>query len=261
VQFDPILPTHAIERCAVTITFNEALPEKLFQLTLTKHEERISKSGLSKKTTPNVGFVIDVATGNVTRGDVSMAPRTFSTPDDSTQLTLFPNAIVFVTTAYLRWKPFLEHFLAVSTDVLGDFTESLTAKTVKVEVWDRFLWDDSWKSLDYASLFREECPYIVKFSLKPEKEWHSHAGWFEYGGNKERRLVNINVDVVEVVSNRDGQKHPSVVIYTFMQDELTSDEPFNASDRLGNLHLALKKLFGELVVDEIKERVGLGSLQ
>ena len=261
MQFDPILPSHAIERCAVTITFNEALPEKLFQLTLTQHEQGIIKSGLLKKTTPNVGFVIDVATGNVTRGDEAMAPRTFSTLDDSTQLTLFPNAIVFVTTAYLRWKQFLDHFLAVATDALNSFSNNLTAKTVKVEVWDRFLWDGAWEDLRYELLFKKECPYIVPFALKSPKEWHSHTGWFESVVNQGRRLVNINVDVIEVVSNRDGQKHPSVGIYTFMQDELGGDAPFNVDDRLCGLHVALKKLFGELVTDEIKNRVGLGSVQ
>jgi uncharacterized protein (TIGR04255 family) len=259
LRFDPILPNHAIERSAITLTFSEALPDKLFQREMEKYSAAIRKAGLSKSVRPSIGFVVDIKTGNVAREDGAKAPYLFSSADEGTQFTVMPNSVVWVTTAYSRWRPFLSQFLSVAAEVLSLFFDNLELKTVKIECWDRFNWFGNWEEIDYTKLFREGSSYIVPKAIGSEKEWHSHTGWFSYGGAQVRQLTNINIDVVELVSTVDGEKRPSVGIYTMMQDELSGSEGVVLHDRLDNLHLGLKRVFGDIVSDEIKNRVGLGE--
>lgn len=264
MRFDPILPNHAIERSAITLTFGEALPEKLFQREMDRLSSSVQETGLAQRPRANVGFVVDINTGNVSREPAANAPFVFAADDGSTQFTIMPNALTWVTTAYSRWRPFLRQFLETSHGVRELFTSNLDLSTVKVECWDRFIWLGEWGDIKYEALFSQNSGYIVPNACKGGREWHSHTGWFSFAEESIRRLTNINIDAVEILSTINGEKRPSVGIYTMIQDELprlqeevSSDNSQSLEGRLHKLHVDLKNIFGELVTPDVKARVGL----
>lgn len=259
MKFDPILPNHAIERCGITVTFGEELPYKLFERVVGENTENIAAVGLPKLHRPSGSFKVDLATGNVGKDDGVGAPFLFATPDEATQLHLMPNALTFVTTAYSRWQPFLNRFLAVTDGVSDVYTDNLNAKTVKLEFWDRFLSDAPWGEIDFLQLLNKDSAYIVPGLFDKNKEWHSHVGWFENAEGRAKRLTNINIGAIDVVSLHGGETRPSVGVYTLMQDEFGVDDDFDIRESASNLHANLKRLFSELVTAEMNERIGLGG--
>ena len=75
----------------------------------------------------------------------------------------------------------------------------------------------------------------------------------------ERRLVNVNVDVVEILTPPQAAK-PSIGIYTMMQinpGQADLKPQFPVLENLDQLHLSLKELLGKLIVKDMADRIEL----
>jgi hypothetical protein len=111
-QFEPIFPSHAIERCGAAITFSEALPTKVFQKVVEQVQARFRTFGLESIVgapgTGTFGFQFDMASGRAVplTPTPGLGPAIFATPDRSTQFIVAPNSMTARTTSYVRWSPF-----------------------------------------------------------------------------------------------------------------------------------------------------------
>jgi len=108
---------------------------------------------------------------------------------------------------------------------------------------------------------------FARRATETEREWHSHMGWFEKIDGF-RRLTQVNIDAVGAIPPREHILRPSIGIYTMMQDEANIDQYAEVEQELDRdavishaeaLHVALKKLFLQIVVNEVAQRIGLAE--
>ena len=261
-RFDPRWPTHAIERCSLTIAFKEDLPERLFASTKSKHHDALLHFGLIEQLM--IGMSIDVVTGQVTGNSSGSVPVSYVRSDSSAALTMSPKALVWGSTQYTRWAQFKSQLETTLFPVLRSFSEVIDPILVRLDYLDRFIWTGTWSDFDLSGLMRPGLDVMPLISKTAKRERHTHNGWFEPNGRL-RRLVNRNVDVVEGTTLGSKVVQPSVGIYTLLQDEFI--QPFEGTNPLADIkslqqaieqqHLDLKAMMTDTISENMAKRIGL----
>ncbi|MDE3771492.1 TIGR04255 family protein [Sinorhizobium meliloti] len=255
-EFSPIFPAHAVERCAVSLSFRPEVPEKPYQRILVNARQAFEAKGFKLGQGPT-GFNINPATGQVT--PMKGGPSLLVSPDGQTQIFMAPDVITIMTSQYLRWSNLKAQIEMVLRTLEPEYTALVDLFAVKLEYWDRFNWTGTWDDLDVDKLLSAN-QIVSAQARSAEREWHSHSGWFLYQDGS-RRLVNVNVNVQGILRPGAGES-PSVAIYTMMQDEafgpsleLFEREP--VSSKLDVLHEELKAILEGILLPEVSHKIGL----
>jgi uncharacterized protein (TIGR04255 family) len=196
------------------------------------------------------------------------APRTFASANQTTSLTVSPEGLLWTSTSYVRWQPFVGDFERYVLPLLKDFLDTVSIVAVKLEYWDRFFWSGDWDNFSVGELLKSNSEFFTPGAVKRPKQWHSHAGWFDKEGDF-RRLTNVHIDVAEITTNPDIAGRPSVGIYSALTDQANvagygavKIEDLNGDfviERLEAQHLALKEILGHIITEEMGSRIGLFS--
>jgi hypothetical protein len=140
--------------------------------------------------------------------------------------------------------------------------------SLKLEYWDRFLYDGSPCEGMYAELFDRNSPIIPSFLLETAELVHSHVGYFEPLDGTHKTLINVNVDAMDVPIVPPPGSPPAPVgskrtvgVYSIIQHtHIGSGEgewaPFEAT--LDGMHVTSKRLFDGVIVRSMAERISLG---
>lgn len=259
-EFQAIYRAHAIERCAITLAFSSEVPDKALARLVADVTPILNGVGLRRGQQP-LGFQVDALSGKVMPLREA-GPANFVSSDSRQQLSLLPNGISWTTQHYVRWEHFITQFQRFSLHALERYDALVSLVSVQLEYWDRFLWTGSWSDFDAFTLLNPTPYLIAPKSLKFEREWHNHIGWFEYGADA-RRLWNVNVDIVGV-AGPTGDAVPSVGIYTMGREQILESgqnmlELPSVTPRLNALHLDLKKILREIISKDMSSRIGLDS--
>ncbi|MBA9069890.1 uncharacterized protein (TIGR04255 family) [Methylobacterium sp. RAS18] len=264
-EFIPILPAHAIERCGISVLFDQPLPEKIYTRLRDSAVEALRKVGLAAQQQQGLSIMFDTQTGNITPQITSaLGPTQFVSNDGAAQLFYAPNSLVWHTNRYIRWDPFISQFESVTSFLLDNFLQSVSLASIQIEYWDRFLWTGKWNSIAYEKLLDANAP-VSRPPAQSVKEWHSHAGWFERSDGL-RRLINVNVDASDYAAPTQDLV-PSVGIYTMLRDEMNApgfqrvtpeeQSPTYLMDRLEKMHVASKNVLASTITGAMKDRIGL----
>lgn len=262
-EFRPIYSAHAIERCAVSVAFDGALPDKMFAQLVVQFTAMLEQHGL-KRDTGTPAYQLDQSTGRVLAVSPDYAPATFTSFDNAFEVVIMPNSIMFSTQRYVRWASFINAFHNITGAIVAHFENALNTGSLRLEYWDRFLWTGEWDQFDLRKLIKEETKLVSPTIFDADRECHSHVGWFEYGIG-ERRLYNINVDVLALISPHNPTRvDPSVGIYILVHDQadklnVKDYAKVGASERLEGLHKASKAQLSSLLVANLAKRIGLGG--
>lgn len=265
-KFVPILPAHAIERCGITVIFDQNLPDKIYQKARDDVVSGLKKAGLAAQQQQGISIAFDARTGAITPSpQPANAPMQFVSKDGASQLVLVPNSLVWHTTRYIRWQPFIGEFETIVGPIIERYLETISISTVSIEYWDRFYWTGIWENIDFSEILDFEKGIIHRPPAGAVREWHSHIGWFERVDGL-RRLINVNVDVQDFVAPATGLV-PSVAIYSLLRDELRApgygqagpeEQDYNALiNRLDRLHTASKNVLASTITDGMKSRIML----
>lgn len=264
-QFDPIFPGHAIEQCAATVWFDQALPSKILSKLQVEHKTKLLEAGL-KQGQAAVGFQFDLQTGNVVQ--LQDGPVSYVTPDNGTTITIVSNQVSIQTTRYIRWTNFENAASKFLMPLVHDFCSSISISAIQLDYRDRFLWSGSWEDFDSTSLLNSQSELIAPKVAHAPQQWHCHSGWFEQmpESSVRRRLVNVNVDVVTAVQPNTTLQRPSVGIYTSVLDSCVAapsgptPDWFNEPDVLPHLraqHVDLKELLRSLISPSMAQKIKL----
>lgn len=260
-EFRPVYKSHAIEKCAATVTFAEPLPKKAFGKLVDNATPHITSTGLVRGQQPS-GFQFDTATGTMSPLD-GAGPTQFSSANNVVQLHVLPEAVIWGTKQYLRWKNFRQDFEKCTSPLLNEFSEYTNISSVKLEYWDRFFWQGSWEDLDVKKLLNLDNDLAVKASETFSREWHNHVGWFEakkYG----RRLINVNVDLISI-NTPTTTDQPSVGIYTMVHDQTRTDadrdelSKVDLLEHFDQIHIEMKSLLSRILTDSASDMISLSS--
>ena len=265
MQFEPIYPQHAIERCSVTVGFHQFVPDKFFARVRASAVDALFKIGLVPlPAQPVFGFQFDLAANQMTPVSNAAAPLTFASADGGVNVTIFPGMITYQTSRYVRWKPFIGQFEEFLAPIVAQFQDLSAVAVVKLEYVDRFFWTGEWGDIDYAQLLRLNSGAVAARGIAGGREWHSHVGWFEFFATH-RRLFNINVDALDAPRVEREGPAPSVAITTMAQDQAatqTPEAPDWAEGRsvvsvLEEQHDALHRLLASLITARTADQIGL----
>ncbi|NUU44539.1 hypothetical protein [Tardiphaga robiniae] len=268
LQFAPVFPRHAIERCAATVGFVPALPDKAFDRLIAAVTPILQNAGLIPQATVSIGFMVgpDGKMVPMDGGAPGGGPRVFSLPDQTSALTITPDGLVWAISTYVRWQPFVGGVEKNVLPVLKEFLSDVSIAAVKLEYWDRFLWSGTWENFDVGKLLKKGSGFIAQEAATRPKQWHSHSGWFDNEAGL-RRLTNVNVDLAEVAVDPSLPPRPSVGIYSSLTDQTNVPEygmidisalgESFVVERLEHQHLALKDILGHIITDEMATRIGL----
>jgi uncharacterized protein (TIGR04255 family) len=269
-HFEPLFPSHAIERCGAAIAFTEVLPAKPFEKVLDHARSNFRNAGLEQLGGPTptppglihqVGFQVDMSSGVATALSGPM-PLIFVTPDRATQFIVSPNSLTARTGRYVRWQPFAGQLEELMLSLVGGYADIVSIANIQLDYVDRFCWTGDWRDFRWHDLLREDGSFLTRKAAAATTQWHSHTGWFEeiQGG---RRLCNVNIDAADVV--RPEGTVPSIAILTLMRDLALAQEGgppryidgVSVQAGLEQLQNELKTLLGQIILPSMAQRIGL----
>ncbi len=282
---------HAIERVSVTFQFAEPVPSKPWQRLLNAATLRLPENGfnstsddvelnLAQLVMPGGGpfsqggaLVIGPGGAIIGAGQPGAPPstgRTFRVVGGNEvreEVSLHRHQVVYSTTLYDRWTSYKERMLALLSPLLDQSLPVVNLGTIKLEYWDRFVFMEAAEGADYRDLLRSGSRHLPSFPFDRNDLWHSHIGYFTQPGLSAKRLLNLNIDVMDLVEAQNTltaqapQARRSVGIYSMAQDTIAPDRtPASAAETqstLDEMHAVLKETLADVVTDETAERISL----
>ncbi len=293
----PAHESHAIERMSVTLQFAEpisprpwqeliaaatlAMPTRGFNVTVEEAEVSLpAMFGVPQAGGPGVpqqmfvGFNGALPPGM--RASQSPPSRTFQKLDgaDVVELVSIRRAhFVYMTPHYSSWSQ-LKLRLA---EVLGaELVQTLRLNmlgVVKLEYWDRFIYEGDPAVGMYAELFRAGSVHVAGFAKSRKELWHSHVGYFLPADRAATRLVNVNVDLLDLAEPTPVDAPPvpasprrSAGIYSLVQDTYIptagaaspGDWPQTVA-ALDGMHDMSKLVMQDVITDDMAQRISLNE--
>ncbi|POR40514.1 TIGR04255 family protein [Methylobacterium sp. V23] len=287
MRWQPAHETHAIERVTVSFMFAEPISTKPWQTLLALASRELLRQGYQAApdaaTIPqninqnNPGFaqlIINIGTPQAVAGNVAgQMPnsRTFSLIDagEARDEIVISRGFFLITTSYYRgWADFRARIASVFDVHLNLALNTVNISAIKMEYWDRFVSSEPTEMVDYSDILNRNSKYIPSFGFETGGLWHSHVGVFGNPGSSELRLINLNVDVVDIheaqavdgPSDAPAQRR-SVGIYSMVQDTLKPSAPLESAEgahsTLDEMHTILKLVLADAITGEAADRIAL----
>lgn len=268
---------HAIERVSLIFQFKEPLPSKPWRSMLATASEFFPQKGLLEGNKEFASQIIVSPGGQ--QGPGAPNAKHVVTPQLSgwtfravtgakvnEEISLRRVQFVYATMLYDRWSNFRQRVIDLLWPSLEQALQLVELDFVKLEYWDRFNFMGPPSEANYRELLRLNSKYIPSFPLDETNLWHSHIGFFADPGTSTRRLINLNVDVLDIATpelpkDNGPPVQRSVGIYTMAQDTVAQERLSNsASDlesTLDEMHTILKELLADVITDETANRISL----
>jgi uncharacterized protein (TIGR04255 family) len=270
---------HAIERVSVSFQFKEPLPSKPWQSLISAASQLFPQKGFLVSNQEFVSQVVVSAGPQPGKPGASLHDqmpqisgwtfRAASGADVREEVSVRRNQFVYATVLYDGWANFKVRVADLLWHSLDQALPLIEMDAIKLEYWDRFNSLGAPKDANYRELLRNKSKYIPEFTLDESDLWHSHIGFFASPGSSRRRLVNLNVDVLDLIESQmpelgdAPQVQRSVGIYSMVQDTPEPERVGGAStgleSTLDEMHTILKALLADVITDEAAKRISLDA--
>ena len=260
MPWTPLHANHAIEQVVITISFNEPVTSKLLQSVAQKMRPVASAKGLATNVELK-GFAVTIGGGP---GAVAPSLESTSAPGGYAfqrqshtgalleALQIMPTEIKHLSSEYRRWSDFKRRMEDVLFPTLEDISASVDVREVKMEYFDQFSNNDPSPSL--SDLLRADSKYLPRFVEAERGSFHCHVGRFEKFDERERRLINLNVDAFDAVN----PSRRVVRILTLAADSAPQGAlSGTVAGRLDELHILLKGMMLDTITPATAGRIAL----
>lgn len=274
MRWKPAHEAHAIERVSAAVIFADQLPSKGWAALI---------AGLSQVLT-GFGFTTQIVGGAALGGpghqvQFVIGPgglqtgqsegRIFQMIDEGgvlrEEIHVFRDRVVYSSTKYAGWTSFFSRYEELCEALIERYLISMAPTYVKLEYWDRFNTELTSEFVGYADLISIESRFVPGFVVDINELMHSHVGFFASAPEGHKRLININVDAVDIPpppENAEGALRRSVGIYSFAQDQLMTarGEQFDLKALVSTFdaqHTILKAVIGDVITSEMSDRISL----
>ena len=249
---------HAIDRVRVMLQFNEALNDKLLQKAATPVANRYAELGF--ETVGRAEGVIQTIVPD--QNLIPLMPPIRNgwvlKRGNETEEAGFRDLVFgYLSTEYGRWENLENRFWEIFREALTIALESVDLAQVKLEYWDRFIFDGDPVRADARSLLADVDPSVPSTSVAGATLWHSHTGWFEqWEGNPV--LINRNFDVID--QTIDGEVRRVMNIFTLVELRPNySMKVAEVEDGLKYLHDRALLLLGTSLREEFRRAIGFAT--
>lgn len=269
-QFEPIHSAHAIEQVIFTLQFERSIDESIFsEVRKTSEQFKPELPGLLE--TPQ-GFPNMLSLGMPAFGFPGMPGNGFMlrrvAPSGlvENELRVTDSSLTFRNMTYSRWNAVWSQANSYFKALVPIFIKQTRVSGISINYVDKFAWSGNITAFNPNLLLRAGSKYLCPHVLDAKDLWHSHTGAFIRVDKHTKRLLNVNVDVMD--ENRLGEVHRIVSITTVLTDLLNQPgyETFvsEESDVVGfidthmqGLHAFGKEVFGNIINDEMSKRIAL----
>jgi uncharacterized protein (TIGR04255 family) len=286
--WEPLKEAHAIEAASAIIAFTEPLNDVLWRRTVRNAEELAPPSGLTNRSalsgiqlTIGANNVIAVAGPSAADGAGQLAGVKFQrlriTEDArgsigqtiAEEFSIERGAISYRNMSYTRWNAFRAKLRDLAKPALEIAAQGAAVGSIRLEYRDVFLNSGEPAEADVGAVLRSASKYIAPHIFELRDLWHSHTGMFVSEPGVQRRLVQINVDSIDIANAPGTKPRRAVAITTGVQDNFDPaadsqlENPSKAADlvveRFESLHDYSKALLGQILTDTMIERIGLNK--
>ncbi len=275
VRWQPAHEAHAIERVCVTFRFPQDMPDKQWQKLLGSQTPKLQQESFGFADMRLASQIIigpaDVPQPPLDISNVPANRRIFRSESTGEELQLQPSQLIYFTSRYISWNYFKERMISLLSQFLHETLSVLNINIVKLEYWDRFVFNGEPNNVAYGELFRFGSRHFPNFLFDQVDLWHSHIGYFASSELNVKRLINFNVDILDIATAPDansqipGLPKRSAGLYSMAQDSIeASAAPDNLNkteEILDQLHAILKDVLADALTAEAANRIALHSHQ
>lgn len=285
----PAHETHAIERVSITVQFAEGVPPRLWASIIASTTLEVQALGFNVTVdeafvgAPNGSGMIpqvffpQMAVNSV--GQNVMQTQTLQTPDGRTfqlvengdvveQVSVRKTQFNYIAFKYVSWIALKQRMESLLSKALTHILETNFLHLLKVEYWDKFVFEGDPSIGLYAELLRDGSRHMPIFPTSVQELWHCHVGYFASSAVAHQRLINANVDMLDLAEppSPDAAPIPSkpqraAGIYTMVQDVFDQTAAFDGwlptALALDEMHEVTNSVFADIVNDSMTVRVGL----
>lgn len=265
-QFNPVHAAHAIEQVMLVLQFDRPLDDVFFQR-VRDTAKQFKKKLPAESDIQGVTFVIGPEVREKAATSHGFSLRRME-PDGAVghELRIERSSLAFITTLYTRWDAVWSQAAEYFDALAPIYVEQVGLAGAGVNYVDKFVWSGELSECRPAILLRENSKYICPYVYSTEDFWHSHTGAFIRVDSNTKRLLNVNIDYLEV--QKQDETSRIVVFTTVLTDQLNQlgyesysvtpesiVEVVNA--RMKSLHIFSKEIFGSLINDTMSRRIAL----
>lgn len=208
MTWKPRHEAHAIERVRAMFHFREPLPKKILNDASAEIVEAAPKLGFDT-VTPAESSIVTIslqpnATGKQEPASQSgFVLRRHVDGEVVEEVGIRDTRFGYMTTIYGRWENLSQRLEDVLLPALRKAEPAIELVSMKLEYWDRFLFDGAPEKADVTTLLEGFETALPADVLAGQSAWHSHIGWFE-GEKASPVLINRNLDMLDQ-TNADGE--------------------------------------------------------
>lgn len=272
MNWRPAHEAHAIERATLTFSFHQEVPAKALHDAVGLVATTILSQGFqpSVPSPPNNVFIVSVGAATPVQPQIEGRGFQIVRGGELIEELVFQRGYVaYTTTRYTRWKTVVERVAALAGTAIIKLMEVVHLSSLKVEYYDRFVFEGEKEQADFSTAIRENSKFVPRFHSGMSDLWHSHVGFFVTTPGGYQRLINANVDVLDVVRNPPKPEMPrelrrSIGVYTMSEDRFfvagsptppgSIESIFTVADEM---HFALKDILREIISPALAEAISL----
>lgn len=267
-RFEPLHQGHAIEQVVFAIQFDAALGDELI-LQLENAGSDFGQEFPRRAVMQGMEMAFGPATGvtPTARALNGMVWQRFREDGNAeAEFRCERTQATFRTLSYTRWEQVWQRARRLLAAVLPVYTRSARPNAVSLSYVDKFIWKGPLDAFDRDALIRRDSPYVAPHVYEVNDQWHCHTGSFTRPTPRTKRLLNVNVDILNEGSG--GEARRVVAIATVLTDFLnqpgyeetliTPDNAMRVCDtHMKELHMFAKHVLGKIVTDAAARRIQL----
>lgn len=267
-HFKPIHDAHAIEQVVFILQFDRLTDDTLF-MEIAKAAEQFQSELPGRSKIQGLNFLAATNQPVQTVQNSGIAFRKVA-PDGAieNELRIDRDSIVFKTTLYSRWNAAWSQASKYFNALVSNYAAQARLTGITINYVDKFEWIGDITKCRPSLLLRPESKYLCSHVFEQADLWHSHTGAFIRVDQYTKRLLNVNIDFLD--ESRFDEVRRVVAITTVLTDQLNQQgyDPYLSKgsdidiigfidDHMMSLHVFGKKVFGNIINDEMSKRIAL----
>lgn len=269
-RFEPIHAAHAIEQVVFVLQLERALDEASFS----NAREAVKQF----KVETDMPGLTAIQTFTLAIGPSGQVPSPPSSPSgvmlsrtgaDGTvekELRVERDSVTFRSSLYTRWDAVWLQARKYFEAVVPIYAANAKITGISLNYVDKFKWVGDLAECRTNLLLRLGSKYLCPHIFEAKDFWHSHTGVFIRTDDNTKRLLNINVDYLDEIRADDVRR---VVSITTVLTDLLNQPGYEPSEiaakdaveflgaHMQGLHVFGKKVFGNIINDEMSKRIAL----
>ena len=265
-HFDPVHDAHAIEQVVFVLQTDSPLEDQTF-LEAREAADTFRSELPGRGDFQGMGLVFGVVGVGVPPAPIvgTAFSRTNPAGMVESELRVERSSLTFRTTLYTRWDTVWAQARKYFDVLVPKYATKPRIAGISLNFVDRFVWTGKTSECRPDLLLRRASKYVAPHVYELTDLWHSHTGAFIRADSQTKRLLNVNIDYVD---GDASAKTRNVVVTTVLNDMFnqpdyeTSEFKQDAAmqvfeEHMQELHMFGKKVFGNIINDEMKKRIAL----